>query len=96
LSLWEKIVFWAAKDPLFKNLDRPIDLIFLAKNHSEGGALADLEAWFPFVKGHGTMAGDDCNWVNVKNAVDSFAIENNLKVISKGTFWKFIEKKFKF
>jgi len=42
------------------------------------------------------MAGDDYNWVNVQNAVDSFAIENNLKVISKGTFWKFIEKKFKF
>jgi hypothetical protein len=83
----------AAKDPLFKKLDKTIDLIIIYSNQIESSTFADIEAWYPFVEGHGIMAGNNYNWINVKNAVDSFAIENNLKVISSGTFWKFIEKR---
>jgi hypothetical protein len=65
------------------------DLIYLDATHRYEEALADLNAWFPFVKGHGVMCGDDWAWGDrgVERAVTEFAVKNHLKIHTNGWFW---------
>lgn len=71
------------------------DLVYIDATHDYNGVYADINLWYPFVKGHGVLCGDDYNWgyeSSVKRAVDRFAQENNLIVHDDGWFWYYEEK----
>lgn len=76
------------------------DLIYLDATHDFNNVLHDLIIWFPVVKGHGILCGDDYFWSHdpsrgggpVKRAVDTFARENNLIVHDDGWMW-YIEER---
>ncbi|HSW87043.1 MAG TPA: class I SAM-dependent methyltransferase [Rhabdochlamydiaceae bacterium] len=76
------------------------DLVYIDATHEFNNVLLDLILWFPFVKGHGVLCGDDYYWGHeypnggpVKRAVDTFARENNLIVRDDGWMWYLEEKK---
>jgi hypothetical protein len=46
------------------------DLIYIDASHDIPSVLADLSAWFPFVKGHGILCGDD--WTHSSDGSDFF------------------------
>lgn len=83
----------ASKTPFFKNLNRSIDLIYIDGDHSEEGCYNDLEAWFPYVKGHGVLCGDDYTFESVQKAIYRFASKYDLKVIFDTNFWVLSEKR---
>lgn len=71
------------------------DLVYVDASHDFESVYSDLQAWFPFVKGHGILCGDDYYWgenLPVKHAVDLFAEENKLIVHDMGWFWYYEEK----
>jgi len=77
------------------NLQIVPDLIYVDATHEYNEVYQDIKRWFPFVKGHGVLCGDDYNWgyeTSVKRAVDRFAAENNLLVHDDGWFWYYEEK----
>lgn len=55
------------------NYVRP-DLIYIDAGHETDAVLADLNAWYPYVQGHGILSGDDWGWSTVRNAVVAFAL----------------------
>lgn len=66
------------------------DLVYLDAAHDFKSVYRDLVLWFPFVKGHGVLCGDDYYWGSswpVKRAVDTFARQNNLIVHDDGWMW---------
>jgi hypothetical protein len=67
------------------------DLIYLDASHDTASVLADLNAWFPRVEGHGIMCGDDWECGSVKAAVEIFAEQNGLTIEASGNFWRLIE-----
>lgn len=77
------------------------DLIYLDATHDFTNVMLDLIVWYPFVKGHGIMCGDDYFWADdpskgggpVKRAVDTFARENNLTVRHDGKWMWYLEDK---
>ena len=80
-----------------KTLEVIPDLVYVDAGHDFDSVYSDLQAWFPFVKGHGILCGDDYYWgavedLPVKRAVDLFAKENNLIVRDMGWFWYYEEK----
>lgn len=68
------------------------DLIYLDASHDTEAVHADLKAWFPLIKGHGVICGDDWTWPTVVVAVKRFAQENNLRIEAGGNFWVLHEK----
>jgi predicted O-methyltransferase YrrM len=74
------------------------DLVYIDATHEFTQVMLDLILWFPFVKGHGVLCGDDYFWGSdypgpVKRAVDKFAQENNLIVHDDGWMWYLEERK---
>ncbi|MDB6082065.1 MAG: putative secreted protein [Chlamydiia bacterium] len=69
------------------------DMIYIDAGHDTESVLKDLETWFPFVKGHGILCGDDYHWPTVAAAVDQFAIAHHLRVevASNNIFWRLQE-----
>ncbi len=65
------------------------DLIYIDATHTYEACYADLTAWYPHVKGHGIICGDDLRWgdCGVERAVRQFARENRLRVYDNGWFW---------
>lgn len=77
------------------NLDIQPDLIYLDATHDFYSVYEDLTLWFPFVKGHGVLCGDDYLWghdLPVQRAVHLFAQQRNLIVHAEGWFWYLEEK----
>jgi hypothetical protein len=71
------------------------DVVYVDATHEYEYVYEDITRWYPFVKGHGVLCGDDYNWgyeASVKRAVDRFAMENNLIVHDDGWFWYYEEK----
>lgn len=66
------------------------DLIYIDASHDDESVYADLKAWYPFVRGHGILCGDDWWWVHV--AVERFANENHLRIENDQIFWRLIER----
>jgi predicted O-methyltransferase YrrM len=69
------------------------DLVYIDATHTYEAISKDIESWWPFVRGHGTLCGDD--WATspgVRQAVMEFAKENDLLVEATGNFWCFHEK----
>lgn len=69
------------------------DLIYLDGEHTTAAVYEDLTLWYPFVKNRGILCGDDWGWLSVQEAVQTFAINNNLKVEASGNFWCLHEPK---
>jgi predicted O-methyltransferase YrrM len=69
------------------------DLIYIDASHETEAVYQDLTVWFPHVKGHGILCGDDWAWPSVQKAVIRFAEENHLAVEGKGAFWLLAETK---
>jgi len=67
------------------------DLIYIDASHDTPSVYADLQAWYPFVQGHGVLCGDDWGWSSVRAAVERFAKENHLKIDASGNFWRLKE-----
>ncbi len=67
------------------------DLIYIDASHEFEPVYQDLSVWYPHVKGHGVLCGDDWPWPGVQKAVEQFAAENGLKVELEGAFWRLIE-----
>ena len=77
------------------------DLVYIDATHDFTNVMLDLILWYPFVKGHGVLCGDDYFWNDdpsrgggpVKRAVDTFARENNLNVRHDGKWMWYLEEK---
>jgi beta-1,4-mannosyl-glycoprotein beta-1,4-N-acetylglucosaminyltransferase len=70
------------------------DLIYLDASHDYDSVYSDIAAWFPLVKGHGILCGDDYldgPTLSIKRAVDQFAVDNHLNVRSRASFWYYQE-----
>lgn len=67
------------------------DLVYIDATHETEAVYNDLKIWFPFVKGHGILCGDDWTWPTVAAAVRTFAQENNLRLETDDNFWIFYE-----
>jgi predicted O-methyltransferase YrrM len=89
-------VFGTTKSALeeFKKHNIQPDLIYVDADHYESSVYWDLVNYYPLIKGHGVICGDDYYWnlnnaeYPVKKAVDRFAKENNLKVYTPNNwFW---------
>ena len=72
-----------------KFADKSLDFVYLDARHDYRSVDADLRAWWPKVKIGGVFSGHDYknsfvrgNLVEVKRAVDNFALEFGLKVES--------------
>lgn len=63
------------------------DLIYIDASHEYEAVLADLRAWYPYVRKRGILCGDDWGWAGVIQAVTQFAKENRLKIETSGAFW---------
>jgi len=68
------------------------DLIYIDGEHTTEAVYQDLVAWYPFVKDHGILCGDDWAWPTVRVAVEEFAAENDLKVVVSQNLWLFCPK----
>lgn len=52
--------------------DESLDFILLDASHDYLNVRADLYAWWPKLKPHGVMVGDDYKWIGVRDAVTEF------------------------
>jgi hypothetical protein len=68
-------------------LDVHPDLVYIDGEHTTDAVYQDLTTWYPFVKNHGILCGDDWGWSSVRAAVEAFARQNNLKIDAEGNFW---------
>lgn len=69
------------------------DLIYIDASHETEAVYQDLTVWYPHVKGHGILCGDDWGWESVRQAVETFAAENDLRVESSKNFWRLMENR---
>lgn len=71
------------------------DLVYVDASHDMESVYKDLVAYYPFVKGHGILCGDDWGWgvdLPVMRAVQRFASENNLRIeVPNGWLWVLYE-----
>lgn len=67
------------------------DFIYIDASHDTDSVFADLNAWFPLVKGHGIICGDDWTWGSVRAAVEMFALLNQLTIDASDNFWRLVE-----
>lgn len=74
-----------------KILDFPVDLVYIDAGHDTQAVYNDLCAYYPRVRGHGLLCGDDWSWGSIREAVYRFAQENNMHVEAMGNFWALIE-----
>jgi predicted O-methyltransferase YrrM len=77
--------------PIIRSMGVVPDLVYIDASHDTESVLADLNAWFPFVKGHGILCGDDWTWGSVRTAVEIFAQEHQLKIDASENFWCLVE-----
>jgi hypothetical protein len=64
------------------------DLVYIDASHDFDSVYADLTLWYPFVKGHGILCGDDADYSDITRALKRFAEENGLEVVKPASaFW---------
>ena len=81
----------ASQLSIFKEKKVIPDLIYIDAAHDTESVLNDLNAWFPYVKGHGILCGDDWGWPSVRKAVQIFAQQNNLRIYAESNFYRLFE-----
>lgn len=74
--------------------DHEIDLLFEDSDHTQKTLSHALPFWWSRIKQGGILSGHDYQMRDVKTAVDTFAVINNLKlkIFSNSSIW-YIEKK---
>lgn len=74
--------------------DKTVDFIYIDASHDYESVKQDLNVWFPKLKENGFIGGHDYTWEGVKQAVDEFAIKNNMQVKRYGAYgsWKLIQQ----
>ncbi len=74
-----------------RQLGIKIDLVYVDASHDEESVYKDLCNWYPFVKEHGILCGDDWSWGEgypIRKAVTRFAKENGLRIETPSeSFW---------
>ncbi len=67
------------------------DLVYVDACHDEASVYEDISAYYPLIKGHGVICGNDWGWghdLPVRKAVTRFARENRLRIeIHHNWFW---------
>lgn len=68
------------------------DIVYVDADHDEVSVYNDISTYYPLVKGHGIICGDDWGWgganLPVQKAVKRFAKENNLRIeVPNGWMW---------
>lgn len=58
------------------------DFVYIDASHDYESVYADLNAWYPLVKGHGILCGDDFPHPPIQKAVYQFAQEQGLRVLT--------------
>lgn len=78
----------------FYDLQIKPDLIYVDAAHDEESVYQDIVNYFPLVKGHGVICGDDYSWGDggVKRAVNRFAKENGLIVVTSWDWFWFLKE----
>ena len=61
--------------------DESLDFVFIDADHTKEGFGADLNCWYPKVKGDGVIAGHDADYPEIKKLLDVFFLDKNLKII---------------
>jgi hypothetical protein len=61
-------------------IESELDFVYIDGEHTHKAVLDDLRAWWPIVRKGGVVAGHDYNMPGVKNGVDEFAKEMNVKI----------------
>jgi len=68
--------------------DNSIDMVFVDSDHAYESVVSDIKNWWPKIIKNGILSGHDYNNLDVKRAVNEFALKNNLKVSMGGNCWK--------
>ena len=68
--------------------DLTCDFVYIDADHSYEAVKADIKAWLPKVKVGGTLAGDDCNFHDVKRAVNELLPDHTID----GENWVWVKK----
>lgn len=72
---------------VFKSKEIQPDLIYIDASHIQNDLYEELQSYFPLIKGHGILCGDDWLSVAVRSVVEQFADENDLHVEASNNFW---------
>lgn len=59
--------------------DESIDIIYIDGDHSYEAVLIDLTLFYPKIKEGGLIIGDDYNEGGVKQAIEEYALENDIE-----------------
>lgn len=73
----------------FKSQNITAQLIYIDASHEEDDVYRDISNYYQLLNNNGVIFGDDySDWLGVKNAVNRFATENNLKVfVVANNYW---------
>ena len=67
-------------------VDNSLDFVFIDASHEYLDVVNDIKAWLPKITPGGVLAGDDYNWVGVRQAVDEVLGKKNI-LFNKNTEW---------
>lgn len=73
----------------FQRKNITANLIYIDASHEEEDVYKDINNYYNLLDNNGVIFGDDySDWVGVRNAVNRFAYENNLKVfVVENNYW---------
>ncbi len=77
---------------MYAEMSLPLpDLIYIDASHDYDSVYADIQAWYPFVQGHGIICGDDWHHFPIVKAVHTFAKEHRLRIEVGNNCWSLHE-----
>lgn len=68
-----------------------LDAVFIDGEHDAKSVTADCEAWWPKLSTGGWLCGHDYDWLAVREAVNLFARNNRLQLMSVGPCWLIVK-----
>lgn len=63
------------------------DWVFIDASHHTLDVLIDMDLYWPLVKVGGVLCGDDWNWPGVKQAVEDFSRDHQLRIYNSEHSW---------
>jgi hypothetical protein len=70
--------------------NKSLDFVYIDGNHEYNYVLKDLKLWFPKLKSHGVLFGDDYSRsYGVHKAVNEFAFDNKLSVMFSDNYTQY-------
>jgi hypothetical protein len=92
---WKTRVEFLVKDSVVASKDIPdgsLDFVYIDADHSYERVKADVEAYYPKIKGGGLLGGHDFDYVGIYRAIMEFCAKNNLRLYSAKTDWILIKE----